>query len=639
MEIRNSGASDHRIEPVPVPQRAGPRPDRSPVRETGSANDRRPTDADLSRIAAESGLTQFVTGSFLCVNQKIVVTLSLRDALTGQVVQRHDVECQNQDEILTKAADLALQVKQNLNLSGAQLTADAESYRRLEPATGSAEAFKYFLEARRLHGRMEYLASISYAEKAVKIDPRFAMAYRSMASAYRNLGYIAQAVKYGRKALELGERLPELERLLIESNYLFWIEDNVRAVDVLERILRLYPDNLMARTTLSILVLSDLDKVIELRDYVYRHHKTPLTANNLAHGYMMKGLYQKAETVCLEYLQDVGDSPGVRDRLIAAYVCSGKFDNALAEAEKSALSYPDNFYIQTVWGDVKLFAGDSNGAAEVYRRVPLLQAYIGRSNLIVLDLVHGRFEDAVAVARRDLAEAGHDKRTAYIAFTDLTMALEKSGRFEEAARTWDEYLRILAGWRASADEDTPPDLPGRRRRELFIKGRLLAERGFLAEAEAAAREIDALGERSVDPADRSFAEYLRGLVEFQKKDPRKAAALFGRACARLRSEAKWEDSLDQAPFFDGLARALYGSGDLRKAAREYERITKLTYGRLSHGDLYAKAYYMLGRIAERQGDKTRARENYIKFLDLWKDADPGLTEVEDARTRLAALGR
>jgi tetratricopeptide (TPR) repeat protein len=600
---------------------------------------RSPTDEDLARLAAEGGLTQVVTGSFLGGDEKIVVTLSLREARTGQIIQRHSVDCQNQDEILTKAGDLALQVKQNLNLSGAQLTEDAEVYRRLEPATGSAEAFKYFLEGRRLQQRMEYPASISYMEKAVEIDPQFAMAYRSMASAYRNLGYMAQALKYGRKALELGERLPELERMLIEANYLFWVEDNLRAVDVLERILKLYPDNLMARTTLSILVLSDLDRVIALRDFVYRHHQTALTANNLAHAYMMMGQHHKAEGVCLQYFQDVGDSPGVRDRLVAAYVCGRKFDAALAEAEKNALPNPGNTYIQTGLGDVKLFVGDLNGAEEIYRRVPLLKAYINRSNLIVLDLVRGKFDDAVAVARRNLAEAGQDKLTVFGAFVDLTTALEKSGQYEEAAGTWDAYLRRLAGWRASSDEDTPPDLPSRRRGELFLKGRLLAKKGLLAEAGGVARELEALGEKSVDLADLSPADFLRGLVEIQNKNPRKAAALFGRACSRLRSEAKWEDSRDFALFYDGLARALYDSGEMREARREYEKITLLSYGRLSHGDLYAKAFYRLGLIAERQGEKARARENYGKFIELWKDADPGLTEVEDAKSRLTALGR
>jgi hypothetical protein len=57
-----------------------------------------------------------------------------------------------------------------------------------------------------------------------------------------------------------------------------------------------------------------------------------------------------------------------------------------------------------------------------------------------------------------------------------------------------------------------------------------------------------------------------------------------------------------------------------------------------YADIYTKSFYMLGKIFEEQGDKLKAKENYEKFLDLWKDADPGRAELEDAKTRLSKIG-
>jgi len=102
-------------------------------------------------------------------------------------------------------------------------------------------------------------------------------------------------------------------------------------------------------------------------------------------------------------------------------------------------------------------------------------------------------------------------------------------------------------------------------------------------------------------------------------------------------EELWTTIGSRPTFFDGPALALLESGELEKAQQQYKKITSLTTGRLIHADIYAKAHYMLGRIAERQGDSASAQEHYGKFLDLWKDADPGLPEVEDARKWLAGV--
>jgi predicted hydrocarbon binding protein len=69
----------------------------------------------------------------------------------------------------------------------------------------------------------------------------------------------------------------------------------------------------------------------------------------------------------------------------------------------------------------------------------------------------------------------------------------------------------------------------------------------------------------------------------------------------------------------------------------YEQIISLTVGRLHWGYEFAKSFYILGKIFEQKGWKGKAIEHYEKFLELWKNADSGIVEVEDAKKRLAGL--
>jgi ATP/maltotriose-dependent transcriptional regulator MalT len=88
---------------------------------------------------------------------------------------------------------------------------------------------------------------------------------------------------------------------------------------------------------------------------------------------------------------------------------------------------------------------------------------------------------------------------------------------------------------------------------------------------------------------------------------------------------------------DLLARAYRRAGDLDKAREKLEKTTILTTGRQLNADLYAKSSNMLGEIAERQGNKARASENYRRFLTPCGDANPGTPVVEDARRRSVGL--
>jgi tetratricopeptide (TPR) repeat protein len=131
-------------------------------------------------------------------------------------------------------------------------------------------------------------------------------------------------------------------------------------------------------------------------------------------------------------------------------------------------------------------------------------------------------------------------------------------------------------------------------------------------------------------------DLVRGAIEVQKGNWAAAIDQLKKAAAGLPHE---HDMLsdDQALFFEPLALAYFKSGDMENARGQYEKIAALTTGRWRYGDIYSRSIYMLGIIAETKGDKAAAREHYGKFLDLWKAADPGLPEVEDARKKLAGL--
>ena len=131
--------------------------------------------------------------------------------------------------------------------------------------------------------------------------------------------------------------------------------------------------------------------------------------------------------------------------------------------------------------------------------------------------------------------------------------------------------------------------------------------------------------------------YLMGKIALNNNNFSTAIDYFEKGISLLPFQYSFMFINEHAFFIDPLAQAYYEAGEMDKARETYNRINSSTLGRLWWGDIYAKSFYMLGKIYEQQGDTVKAIEHYEKFLDLWKDADPDIVEVEDARKRLAGL--
>jgi tetratricopeptide (TPR) repeat protein len=173
------------------------------------------------------------------------------------------------------------------------------------------------------------------------------------------------------------------------------------------------------------------------------------------------------------------------------------------------------------------------------------------------------------------------------------------------------------------------------KRALHFKGISLLEMKSQDEAFQTANELGQVMDEGLNRNLVRLKYHIDGMLELEKNNHSRAIEFFKKANNLL--PYQYEDNDRHGLFIESLALAYYKSGDLDKAKEEYERVTSLTTGRIYYDDIYARSFYMLGKIHEQQGDTAEAIKHFEKFLTLWKNADPGIGEVEDAKKRLAVL--
>jgi tetratricopeptide (TPR) repeat protein len=591
------------------------------LRKLGLEEARRYSSEDIRRIAARTRASHVLGGSFIKAGESIVITADLQKPGTGGRPSVLRVEARGENEIIPKVGELTRQIKEGLNLSVAQITGDLGKEAG-KAATSSPEALKYYIEGLRRQYRNEWEQAVAYMEKAVALDPEFAMAYKALATAHRDLGHVAEARKTMKRALELSARLPAGEPLFIEGQLAYWDQDYAKMIKIFKELLKTYPGHLTAHRYLGYAYngSGDIDKAIEHQEFVVLNRKTAVDVRVLAGYYQKRGLYQKAEDICQAFLLDVEDLWNVRQMLIYALSFRRQFDRAVAEAEKN---YLENPHTKDDLGAVLIFQDDLAGAEKILGQEALL-------------LNRGKFEENIDACRRNLERSKGRTEDEAAAFRELARALDKAGRHEEAYQAYDRYLKLSAASRDTAGEAGLPYLPDRQKLDLFAKGRIQGRMQSFDDARMTLEEMRSVIAKGINKRELRYCENILGLIELGRGNTRQAADFFNAACSRLDFEDYWHT--EHALFYDDLARALYESGKLDKARKTYERITLLTTGRIMDGDLYAKAFYMLGKIAEKGADRKGAREHYRRFLNLWKDADPGTLEVEEAKKRLAAIG-
>ena len=213
----------------------------SVLQRMGRSADEEFTAALARELAQREGLKAIIQGEVSAVGSGYLLTASLVAAESGDVLKAFRVPVSSEDELLTSIDKLSQDIREK---SGESLR-EIRSGRPLEQATtASLEALRLLSSANDLRDSGAPIEAVPLLERAVEIDPEFAMAWRALSVVMWNTGTDgARMIEASTRAFELRERLTDREAGLAEAWFRFAVEgDPEGAISAYQRLLERYPE-------------------------------------------------------------------------------------------------------------------------------------------------------------------------------------------------------------------------------------------------------------------------------------------------------------------------------------------------------------------------------------------------------------
>jgi len=578
------------------------------------------SDQVIKEVGERGRVDRVLVGNYTEAGDTFRINVSLQDARTSEIIASESVEGQGERSFYSLVDELTLWVKSHFELTDQELAEDIDN--QVETiTTHSPEALKIYSEARQLHLQAQYAESIMRMQEAMRIDPEFAMAYRSVAVSYGNQGQRFPRRRAIEKAFELSDRVSERERLTIRGDYFMTSESTYdRAIDAFESLLKIYPDDRIGNINLGIIYndLEQYDKAITLFKTIIRIEPDNMLSHwNLAETYCSMGEYAQARQTLRKYLEHDPENASFFQKIGDIYAYEGNYDQMLKLVEKFSESNPDNLYFAFFTrAYIELLQGNFQKAKENFLKLPEASSK-RREGLAFVYYHQGKFQAAIEVLQKP--------SRLYYALADAYL---KSGQpeaaLEEYQKEWKDALQDGSlRWQVDV---------------LHSQGLAFLQKGEAQEAQRLADQITALVQDSVSLRLIRYADHLLGMKELQAKNYLLAVSHLEKAAAGLYAPEPNFPAL-QPLFFSTLAEAYLEAGELDKAAQHFKKVLDMALGRHEAGDIYARCFFGLGRVFEQKGEINQAKEQYQRFLSLWEGGDPDLPEVAEARERLLALDR
>jgi tetratricopeptide (TPR) repeat protein len=260
----------------------------------------RPVDEPLTSVLARDlcqrvGAKATVEGSIAALGSSYVIAIGVHNCETGASIAQTQVQAASKEEVLTQVGAALTSLRKGLGESLASI--QQYDVPITEATTASIEALKAYGEAGRLRQTRGDEAAIPYYEKAIQLDPDFALAYAKLGVLSSNVGRLEQARTHTQRAYDLRDRVSEYERLYITwSHATRVLNDPALARTTLEMMTTAYPRDFTARNNLGVLLMGQARYEAALTEYLAAVDIAPgepLPLSNAAYALLFLGRYDE----------------------------------------------------------------------------------------------------------------------------------------------------------------------------------------------------------------------------------------------------------------------------------------------------------------------------------------------------------
>jgi eukaryotic-like serine/threonine-protein kinase len=549
----------------------------------GRPADERVTGNVAREICEREHIKAMLSGSIATLGSQYVVALDATNCATGDSLAREQVTAASKEAVLPAVGKAASSLRGKLGESLASIQKFDTPV--TEATTSSLEALKAYTAADEMRNGGNEAESIPLFQHAIELDPNFAMAHARLAAIYNNVGEEDRSVESAKKAFDLRERVSERERFYITDHFYTSTGDIEKNMETLESAIKAYPND-----------------------------SSPFS--NLALEYnLYYGQFEKAIPLANEFTRLEPNAPFGYVHAALPYMALNRLEEARSILQRAIDAKADNLFVHQQLYDLAFLNGDADG---MQRQLKWSEGkpseYLLLNDATSVAAAHGEMQKAGQLMQRSVQVSNR------LGFKETTADTQAGLAVTQAEVGSASKAKELAASSSALAH-------GRTNMESVAVA--LAMTGDVSRAQAIA---DDLGHRFPDDTllHQVSIPCVRALIELNRKNPE--AAIQSLQAATPYELGSLQGLLPIYIRGQAYLQAKRGA----EAAAEFQKMVDHR-GIAPTAPEHSLAKLGLGRAYVMTGDTAKARAAYQDFFALWKDADPDITILKEAKAEYGTL--